>query len=132
MSTQLLLSLAFTLNSCGLPLIYEVDIFDACVFVYSTVLTSIGVYYRLSQCTRPYLSSYPPSIVTHFVGKVLRGSDGRDYLLEMMRLTPRDANYVHGEKGTAKVATLEGKHCFLLCFCLSVQLVVQTVVMLGA
>lgn len=26
--------------------------------------------------------------------KVLLGSDGRDYLLEIMRLTPRDANYV--------------------------------------
>jgi hypothetical protein len=37
-------------------------------------------------------------------GKVLRGSDGRDYVLEVMRLTPRDANYVLGEKGTGKVA----------------------------
>lgn len=39
--------------------------------------------------------------------KVLQGSDGRNYLLEMMRLTPRDANYVAGEKGTGKVALLE-------------------------
>lgn len=53
------------------------------------------------------------SSTTPFVGpiegKVLRGSDGRDYLLEMMRLTPRDANYVRGPKGTGKVATLEGE-----------------------
>jgi hypothetical protein len=27
-------------------------------------------------------------------GKILRGSDGRLYALEMTRLTPRDANYV--------------------------------------
>ena len=27
-------------------------------------------------------------------GKMLKGSDGRLYALEMMRLTPRDANYV--------------------------------------
>ena len=40
-------------------------------------------------------------------GKVLRGSDGRDYVLEVMRLTPRDANYVAGEKGTGKVTTLD-------------------------
>ncbi len=40
-------------------------------------------------------------------GKVLRGSDGRDYVLEVMRLTPRDANYVLGEKGTGKVALAE-------------------------
>lgn len=40
-------------------------------------------------------------------GKVLRGSDGRDYVLEVMRLAPRDANYVAGEKGTGKVALLD-------------------------
>lgn len=27
-------------------------------------------------------------------GKILRGSDGRDYILEFMRVTPRDANFV--------------------------------------
>ena len=27
-------------------------------------------------------------------GKLIRGSDGRVYVLEMARLTPRDANYV--------------------------------------
>lgn len=27
-------------------------------------------------------------------GKLLKGSDGRIYVLEMTRLTPRDANYV--------------------------------------
>lgn len=39
--------------------------------------------------------------------KVLQGSDGRNYVLEVMRLTPRDANYVTGEKGTGKVSLLE-------------------------
>lgn len=39
--------------------------------------------------------------------KVLQGADGRNYILEMMRLTPRDANYVAGDKGTGKVALLE-------------------------
>ena len=37
-------------------------------------------------------------------GKVLKGTDGRVYALEMMRLTPRDANFVRGEKGTGKIA----------------------------
>ena len=32
-------------------------------------------------------------------GKLLRGSDGRTYVLEVMRLTPRDANYVSSERG---------------------------------
>ena len=32
--------------------------------------------------------------------KLLRGSDGRLYALEAMRVTPRDANYVVGAKGT--------------------------------
>jgi protein TIF31 len=32
--------------------------------------------------------------------KILECSDGRNYLLEVFRLTPRDANYVKGEKGT--------------------------------
>ena len=54
------------------------------------------------------------SLFLSSIGKVLRGSDGRDYLLEMMRLTPRDANFVRGDKGTAKVAALEGA-CLLIC-----------------
>ena len=32
--------------------------------------------------------------------KILEGSDGRNYLLEVFRLTPRDANYVKGDKGS--------------------------------
>jgi hypothetical protein len=36
-------------------------------------------------------------------GKILRGSDGRFYALEMTRLTPRDANYVKA-RGTGKVS----------------------------
>jgi hypothetical protein len=32
-------------------------------------------------------------------GKLLKGSDGRMYALEMMRLTPRDANYVRKTDG---------------------------------
>eukprot|EP01084_Bolivina_argentea_P113210 201810_1 len=32
--------------------------------------------------------------------KCLLGTDGRKYLLEMLRLTPRDANWVRGTKGT--------------------------------
>jgi hypothetical protein len=40
-------------------------------------------------------------------GKVLRGSDGRDYVLEVMRLTPRDASYILGDKGTGKVPLLD-------------------------
>lgn len=36
--------------------------------------------------------------------KIIKGSDGRLYAIEFMRLTPRDANYVEGEKGTQKVA----------------------------
>ncbi len=32
--------------------------------------------------------------------KCLVGTDGRKYLLEMLRLTPRDANWVRGAKGT--------------------------------
>jgi hypothetical protein len=35
--------------------------------------------------------------------KILRGADGRMYLLELMRLTPRDANFVQGDKGTGKI-----------------------------
>ena len=37
--------------------------------------------------------------------KVLRGSDGRLYTLEAMRLTPRDANYVKGDKGTQHISS---------------------------
>ena len=37
--------------------------------------------------------------------KVLRGSDGRLYTLEAMRLTPRDANYVKGDKGTKNISS---------------------------
>lgn len=48
----------------------------------------------------------PSTVVTH-VGpielKVLKGSDGRLYCLEVMRLTPRDANYVKGDKGTGRI-----------------------------
>lgn len=33
-------------------------------------------------------------------GKIIEGSDGRKYILEFMRLMPRDPNYVKGEKGT--------------------------------
>jgi protein TIF31 len=36
--------------------------------------------------------------------KIIRGTDGRNYLLEMMRLTPRDANYVSAEKSTTKIS----------------------------
>lgn len=32
--------------------------------------------------------------------KGIVGSDGRSYLLDVSRLTPRDANWVRGEKGT--------------------------------
>ncbi len=43
------------------------------------------------------------SSVTH-IGpvecKILEGSDGRSYLLEVFRLTPRDANYVKSDKGS--------------------------------
>lgn len=38
--------------------------------------------------------------------KIIRGTDGRNYLLEIMRLTPRDANYV-AERGTGKIAAEE-------------------------
>eukprot|EP00599_Poterioochromonas_sp_BG-1_P000544 CAMPEP_0173137880 /NCGR_PEP_ID=MMETSP1105-20130129/3356_1 /TAXON_ID=2985 /ORGANISM="Ochromonas sp., Strain BG-1" /LENGTH=1420 /DNA_ID=CAMNT_0014050365 /DNA_START=191 /DNA_END=4453 /DNA_ORIENTATION=- len=36
--------------------------------------------------------------------KLIKGSDGRLYAIEFMRLTPRDANYVEGEKGTKKLS----------------------------
>lgn len=36
--------------------------------------------------------------------KVIKGTDGRTYLLELMRLTPRDANFVR-EKGTEKLTS---------------------------
>lgn len=37
-------------------------------------------------------------------GKILQGSDGRMYILEMMRLTTRDANFVHNTaRGTNKL-----------------------------
>lgn len=36
--------------------------------------------------------------------KIIQGSDGKTYVLEVMRLTPRDANYIAGEKGTQKIA----------------------------
>ncbi len=49
----------------------------------------------------------PATVVSH-VGpielKLLKGSDGRMYCLEVMRLTPRDANYVKGEKGSGKLS----------------------------
>lgn len=35
--------------------------------------------------------------------QVLKGTDGRMYALEAMRLTPRDANYVKGAKGTKNI-----------------------------
>jgi len=35
--------------------------------------------------------------------KLLKGSDGKVYALEVMRLTPRDANYVVGARGTNKL-----------------------------
>lgn len=37
-------------------------------------------------------------------GKFLKGSDGRVYALEMMRLTPIDANYLQTEKGNKHIA----------------------------
>jgi protein TIF31 len=43
-------------------------------------------------------------------GKILSGSDGRSYVLEMMRLTPRDANYVIGEKGTKVIKEEDMKY----------------------
>jgi hypothetical protein len=36
--------------------------------------------------------------------KVIRGADGRNYIMEIMRLTPLDANYVKSEKGTALIS----------------------------
>eukprot|EP01039_Chlorochromonas_danica_P005330 gene5330-5865_t len=33
--------------------------------------------------------------------KIIKGSDGRNYVMELMRLAPRDANYVKGEKGSS-------------------------------
>jgi hypothetical protein len=36
--------------------------------------------------------------------KVLKGTDGRTYALEAMRLTPRDANYVKGSKSTGNLS----------------------------
>jgi hypothetical protein len=36
--------------------------------------------------------------------KVLKGTDGRTYALEAMRLTPRDANYVKGSKATGNLS----------------------------
>ena len=38
-----------------------------------------------------------------FEGKVVKGSDGRTYMLEMTRITPRDANYV-AERGTGLIS----------------------------
>jgi len=35
--------------------------------------------------------------------KLLKGSDGKVYALEVMRLTPRDANYVSGAAGTSRL-----------------------------
>lgn len=42
--------------------------------------------------------------------KLLKGSDGKVYALEVMRLTPRDANYVAGAAGTSRLdeASLAG------------------------
>jgi Clustered mitochondria len=37
--------------------------------------------------------------------KVLKGTDNRSYVLDAMRLTPRDANYVVGPKGTGNIPT---------------------------
>lgn len=38
-------------------------------------------------------------------GKFLKGADGRVYALEVMRLTPRDANYVHNaEKSSGRIS----------------------------
>eukprot|EP01038_Epipyxis_sp_PR26KG_P005210 gene5210-7248_t len=37
--------------------------------------------------------------------KLLEGTDGKMYALELLRLTPRDANFVKGEKGTGKLAS---------------------------
>ncbi|CAN0257426.1 unnamed protein product [Hapterophycus canaliculatus] len=34
--------------------------------------------------------------------KGIVGSDGRSYLLDVSRVTPRDANWVRGSKGTGK------------------------------
>ena len=34
---------------------------------------------------------------------VLKGTDSRSYILDAMRLTPRDANYVLGPKGTGNI-----------------------------
>ena len=48
-------------------------------------------------------------------GKIIQGADGRFYFLEMMRLTPRDANFVDGEKGTGLISqeTLDNIDCSL-------------------
>lgn len=37
-------------------------------------------------------------------GKILKGADNRLYALEMIRFTPRDANYVKDTKGTGNIA----------------------------
>jgi protein TIF31 len=52
-----------------------------------------------------YATSHDPdsAVIPHIgpiEGKIIEGSDGRKYILEFMRLMPRDPNYVKGEKGT--------------------------------
>lgn len=49
--------------------------------------------------------------------KGIVGSDARSYLLDVSRLTPRDANWVRGEKGTGVYKKwLEVMKKFVVCF----------------
>jgi Clustered mitochondria len=40
--------------------------------------------------------------------KVLKGTDGRAYTLEAMRITPRDANYVKVRNNSCQIVLLGG------------------------
>ena len=39
--------------------------------------------------------------------KGIKGADGRCYMLDLVRLTPKDPNWMEGEKGTGVWATVK-------------------------
>ena len=79
----------FSLHSHDHPAPYSTYL----IFIHCVFSQPIGVVVDLDDEVVPETSEVVPHIGCLEI-KVLKGTDGRMYTLEAMRLTPRDANYV--------------------------------------
>ena len=78
-----------SLHSRDHPALYSTYL----IFIHRVCSQPIGVVVDLDDEVVPETSEVVPHIGCLEI-KVLKGTDGRMYTLEAMRLTPRDANYV--------------------------------------